>query len=127
MVSVANFRLWTHPIEHERVATRDSRNEERPGVFGRRQPPRAPYLVEIQSAGSHDEPLWSSPHKVKRVTGNQRKGLPRSRLQNPGLVRIDDVSECDAVAVLGARDDYPDNIARLEFAEAAKECIAMGS
>ena len=93
----------------------------------RRSQQMPPALVEIQSAGSYDEPSWSGPHKVKRVTGNQRKGLPRSRLQNSGLVRIDDVSECDAVAVLGARDDYPDNIARFEFAEAAKECIAMGS
>jgi len=42
----------------------------------RRSQQMPPALAETQSAGSYDEPSWSGPHKVKRVTGDQREGFP---------------------------------------------------
>ena len=62
---------------------------------------------------------------MKRITRNERQRLPGGGLQNPGLIRIDDVNEYDAVALLGAGVRYRDHITRFEFTHSAEKSITV--
>ena len=62
---------------------------------------------------------------VKRITHNERQSLPGGGLRNPRFIGVDDVSEGNAVSVLGARFGYADQIARFEFTQSAKKVIAV--
>ena len=64
------FRLLTCPTEQKCSATiQGMRRGPAYRVAGSNRPLR---LVEVQPAGSDDEPLWSCAHKVKRITRDER-------------------------------------------------------
>ena len=83
--------------------------------------------LTVQSAGAHDESFGCRAGVIKGITGDQRQQLTRGRLQNPRLVRKDNIGESDTVEVLPSRNRNSDEIAGLEFTQTPKEGIAVRS
>lgn len=81
--------------------------------------------LAVQSAGAHNESLRRWTDVMKGITSDERQRLTCRRFHYPRFFRTNNIGEADTIEVLPARNGNTDEIARLEFAQAPKEGIAV--